>query len=369
MDEEVTGVFWRIMNQMSMSTESDAFDAPRTDPTPFFDFVRWHHATEFLAAAVAHFDLFSKIARRPMTPDELGRELALAPRAATVFIVALRAMGTLVCDSQGRIELSPAAREHLVPSGRFYMGEYVGLVAQSPEVKNLVERLRSSKPAEARPDEGAAFIYRDGIESAMDSDESARRLTMALAGRARIVAPVLAERFPLEGRKVLLDIGGGTGLYSIGLLKKNPSLRAIVWDRAPVLKVADEMARKFGVSDRLSLVPGDMFADPVPADCDVMLLSNILHDWDVPECEKLLARCAAALPRGGQLLIHDVYLNDEMDGPLKVALYSMALFAITEGRAYSAAEYRAMLLNVGLTPGQIVQTAVHCGVLPATKER
>jgi precorrin-6B methylase 2 len=356
------------MNQ-NFDKMNSGFQPPRTDPAPFFDFVRWHHATEFLAAAVAHFDLFSKLANRPMTLDELARELRLAPRAATVFIVALRAMGTLVADSQGRLDLSPAAREHLVPGGDFYMGDYVGLVAQSPEVKNLVERLRTNKPAEARADEGAAFIYRDGIESAMDSDESARRLTMALAGRARIVAPVLAQRFPLSGRKVLLDIGGGTGLYSIGFLKENPSLRAIVWDRAPVLKVAQEMAQKFGVADRLTLVPGDMFADPVPGGCDVMLLSNILHDWDIPECEKLLSRCAQALPPGGQLLIHDVYLNDAMDGPLEVALYSTALFAITEGRAYSAAEYGAMLKMVGLTPGEIVQTAVHCGVLSATKAR
>ena len=77
-----------------------------------------------------------------------------------------------------------------------------------------------------------------------------------------------------------------------------------------------------------------MFADPVPADCDVMLLSNILHDWDVPECRTLVARCAAALPAGGHLLIHDAFLNDAMDGPLPVALYSASLFSVTEGRAY-----------------------------------
>ena len=62
-------------------------------------------------------------------------------------------------------------------------------------------------------------------------------------------------------------------------------------------------------------------------------------------------RCAAALPAGGRLLIHDVFLNDDLDGPLPVALYSAALFALTEGRAYSAAEYRAWLREAGLTPG------------------
>ena len=52
---------------------------------------------------------------------------------------------------------------------------------------------------------------------------------------------------------------------------------------------------------------------------------------------------------------------------MSVALYSGALFYLTEGRAYSAAEYRAWLIEVGLAPGNVVPTLVHCGVLPATK--
>ena len=98
----------------------------------------------------------------------------------------------------------------------------------------------------------------------------------------------------------------------------------------------------------------------------MVLLSNVLHDWDVPECRKLVGRCAAALAPGGRLLIHDVFLNDGLDGPLPVALYSAALFSVTEGRAYSAAEYRAFLAEASLVPGPIVPTLVHCGVLPAT---
>src|SRR5262249_3988873 len=157
---------------------------PRTDATPFFDFVRAHHATEFIAAAVAHFDLFSKLADKPISREDLALQLGIAPRAAAVFFTALRAMGLLAADEQGRLDLPPAVREHLLPNGEFHMGDSVGLVAQNPGVKGLVERLRTNKPAEARPDEGAAFMYRDGMESAMDEEASARRLTLALAGRA-----------------------------------------------------------------------------------------------------------------------------------------------------------------------------------------
>ena len=193
-----------------------------------------------------------------------------------------------------------------------------------------------------------------------------RRLTLALAGRARNGAPVVAERVPLNEARVLLDAGGGTGLFSIAYLRKHPDLHAIVWDRPEVLKIAAELATTHGVADRLECRPGDMFVDAVPS-ADVVLLSNVLHDWDVPQCRELIARCAAALPAGGRLLIHDVFLNDALDGPLPIALYSAALFCMTEGRAYSAAEYRGWLREAGLTAGTLMPTSIHCGVLAAQK--
>ncbi len=341
---------------------------PVHDPTPIFEIFRGNYSTELLAAAVAHFNVFGRLAARPRPSDELRAELGLAERPAAVLLTALHAMGLLVRDDHGRLSLSELAREHLVPGGDLDVSGYIGLAADSPGVASMVERLRANRPAGTRPEEsGAAFIYREGLRSAMDQEESARRLTLSLAGRARNVAPVLAERLPLPDARLLLDVGGGTGLYSIAWLQRHPGLRAVVWDRAEVLKVAAEMAAAHGVADRLECRAGDMFQDPVPAAPDVVLLSNVLHDWDVPECRALVRRCAAALPPSGRLLIHDVFLNDALDGPLPIALYSAALFSLTEGRAYSAAEYRAWLTEAGLTPGTVLPTLIHCGVLPGVK--
>ncbi len=134
-----------------------------------------------------------------------------------------------------------------------------------------------------------------------------------------------------------------------------------------MLKVAQEMANTYGVADRLQLLPGDMFTDDLPRNCDLILLSNILHDWDIPQCQQLVNRCAAALPTAGRLIIHDVFLNDDLGGPLPIALYSAALFTLTEGRAYSATEYRTMLTNAGLKPSDVVPTLIHCALLAAVK--
>jgi SAM-dependent methyltransferase len=345
-----------------------SLNAPdQTDPTPIFEIFRGNLGTELLTAAVVHFNVFGRLAAGPSTPEQLRGALGLAARPAVVLFTALRAFGLIAHDAQGRLVPTPLASEHLTPGAPLDVSGYIGLAGESPGVVELVERLRSNRPAGTNtPHQGAAFIFREGIESAMESAATARTLTLALAGRARNVAPVLAERYPLDGTHRLLDVGGGTGIYSIAWLQRHPDLRATVWDRPEVLKVAAEMAASFGVADWLECLPGDMFRDPVPA-ADVILLSNVLHDWDVPECRALIARCAQALPPGGRLLIHDVFLNDDHDGPLPIALYSASLFRLTEGRAYSAAEFRAFLTEAGLVPGPVTPTLIHCGVLPGTK--
>jgi hypothetical protein len=344
-------------------------EPPRTDATPIFEVFRGALGTELLTAAVAHFDLFGRLAGGPLSFDELRQALGLEERPGRVLTTALRAMGLIAVDDRGRFSASDLAREHLTAGAEFDVGGYLGLAAESPGVLEMVRRLRANRPAGAeRADQGAAFIYREGMESAMEREASARRLTLALAGRARNVAPALARAHALPASRLLLDAGGGTGLYSIAYLRAHPSLRAIVWDRPEVLKVARELAGAHGVADRLDCVAGDMFADPVPPGADAILLSNVLHDWDVPECRALVGRLAAALSPGGQLLVHDVFLNDALDGPLPIALYSASLFALTEGRAYSAGEYRAWLSEAGLEPGVVVPSLIHCGVLAATNQ-
>ncbi len=338
--------------------------APQTDPTAIVELFRGNYATELLTAAVSHFDLFRHLGDGPLTRGALKSALHLEERPFVVLTAALLAAGLLQA-TEGRLSLTPSAQEHLVPGGAFYIGDYVGLQASSPGVLELVARLRSNRPA-GSDQEGAAFIFREGLESAMEREATARHLTLALSGRAKNVASSLAEVAPLGNTRRLLDVGGGTGLYAIACLERFPQLTAVVWDRPEVLKVAAEFRAAAGMEQRLELVPGDMFADPSPA-ADAILFSNVLHDWDVPECQKLITRCAGELPKGGQLLIHDVFLNDALDGPLPVALYSAALFNLTEGRAYSAAEYRTWLTAAGLQPSEVRPTLIHCGLLPAVK--
>ena len=109
-----------------------AVDPPATDPTPIFELYRGNLATELLTAAVAHFNIFGRLAAGPRTVESLREELGLAERPAVVLFTALRAMGLLHLAGQDRLDRTPLAREHLEPGCTFDVGGYVGLSAESP---------------------------------------------------------------------------------------------------------------------------------------------------------------------------------------------------------------------------------------------
>ncbi|MSR30773.1 MAG: methyltransferase domain-containing protein [Gemmataceae bacterium] len=338
---------------------------PPSDPAPLFELFRGCHATELLTAAVVHFQVFEKLLPGPIPEEELQKELELTRRAWVVFSTALKAFGLLEV-SEGKIGLTSLAMTHLLQGGEFSIANYIGLAGNSPGVLDMVRMLKTDKPRQAESaDEGHAFIFREGMESAMEKADSARRLTLSLAGRARNVAPVLAQKVSLTGFQRLLDVGAGSGLYAIALMEKNPSLQSVLWDGQEVLKVAEELVRQAKVENRTRFHPGDMFKDDVPSGADAILLSNVLHDWDVAECKALLTKLARSLPQNGILIIHDVFLTDALDGPLAIALYSASLFSLTEGRAYSAGEIRGWLKDLGMTSDPIAPTLAHCGAMIA----
>src|SRR5689334_9544663 len=97
---------------------------PNTDPTPIFELYRGNHGTELLAAAVAHLGVFAELSSGSQTFDALRARIGLAERPAVVLITALRAMNLIDRRPDGALELSPIAREHLVPGGPFYVGDY-----------------------------------------------------------------------------------------------------------------------------------------------------------------------------------------------------------------------------------------------------
>ncbi len=202
----------------------------------------------------------------------------------------------------------------------------------------------------------------------METEPFASQFTAAMDCRGLFLGPAMAKAIDANGFTKLLDIGGGSGIYSCAITCHHPHLCATVLDKSPVDKLARKNIADRGYSDRVDVVAGDMFiAGSLPTDCDLHLFSNVLHDWDFAEVRKLLAHSFAALKPGGMLIVHDAHINEDKSGPLTVAQYSSLLMHSTEGKCYSLGEMRALLTEAGFSNMQYQPTAADRSIVTARK--
>jgi SAM-dependent methyltransferase len=205
----------------------------------------------------------------------------------------------------------------------------------------MLKVLRTGKPA------NWGSYDADAWAQAMEKPEFAEQFTAAMDCRGVYLGQALAKKLDLSGSTSLLDIAGGSGIYACSIVAHHPHMKAVVFEKPPVDRIAREAIASKGCSDKVEVVAGDMFAQELPSGADVHLLSNVLHDWDEPVVRELLSKSHRALAPGGLLIVHDCHINADKTGPLPVANYSALLMHSTEGKCYSVGEMRALFGQIG----------------------
>jgi SAM-dependent methyltransferase len=339
------------------------------DPTFLYRVRDGVYAADLLIAAVAGLDLFSWLAARgPVPVAELRDGLGLAERPADVLLTYCAALGLVDrdLDEGDRVELTEAARRHLVAGSPYDLRAYYGSLAERPAVAELLDVLRTDRPsawASAVPGGDREPDW----SSRLGDAAFAGRITAAMDARGAFLAPALAEVVADVPVTALLDVGGSSGVYAAALLADRPSARGAVFERAPVDVAARTLLATRGWAARIDVVSGDMFTDPLPPGFDVHLYSQVLHDWDRARVEHLLATSYAALPPGGLLIDHDAHVDADKRGPLAVAEYSVLLMHSTPGKCWSVGELGDMVRRAGFMDVEHRAVAGHRGVLLARK--
>jgi 3-hydroxy-5-methyl-1-naphthoate 3-O-methyltransferase len=334
---------------------------PKTDPTSIYIQRDGMYAPELVAAATIGLDFFSWLLKSPADEKTICSSLGLAERPVDVMLTLFCAMGYLERKG-GAFGLTEVAREFLVRDSPWFVGPYFAYFKDRPIYQGLLETLRTD-----RPGGWSGVKARKPWAEAMQDDAFAQEFTGSMDARGVYVGPVMAERLDLRKHHHVLDIAGGSGIYACCISAVHPHIKATVFDRPPVDRVAARCIAKRGCSDRVSVAAGDMFQDPLPAECDVHLWSNAFHDWGAPTVKLLAAKSFAALPPGGMIVVHDRHLNREKTGPLHVAAHSVFLMAGTEGRYYSITEIEEYLSSVGFTAFDYREVVLDYSVITARK--
>lgn len=276
--------------------------------------------------AAVELDLFTAVENGAGTFEEVASRLELNPTSAERLVVMCAATGLLE-KQNGRYVNAPDVARYLVKGTSRYAGAWMlftkdrwdewGRLADHLRVKDL-NRLGNI----------ASFT----LEQARSYHDATYSIGMG-AGR------LFNRQVDLSGRRKILDLGGGSGCYSIVAAQAHPHIEAVIFELPAVVVVANEFIAQSGVSDRVTAVEGDFTADPFPDDTDVAIMASNLPMYGRDIVASVIARTHDALLPGGEMHLIGETIDDDKTGPIGPAFWGMGqAIEETTGLAHSTAE-------------------------------
>ena len=270
-------------------------------------------ASKALFAAL-DFDLFTQIDRGADSVIELAKGTSVSENRLLTLLTALKSLG-LIVEREGRFANAPATAKFLVAGAPGDFRDYVRLVNGAfgyEAFRHLTPALHGERIFR---DKGfyEGMIYSAGVGGeAFSSAQHSGSL-----GPARL----MAKRVSLGDRKRLLDVGGGSGAYTLAFCAANPQLEATILDFPQTVETAKRNAWQAGLSDRVAHLSGDAIATEWPAGHDVVLMSYVWSAVGGADITVLARRSFDAVPSGGVVLVHDFMVDNAHEQPPFAAWY------------------------------------------------
>ena len=286
---------------------------------------------------------FAALSAQSLTTDELAARLDVGARALAIHLGLLGALG-FVERHDGRWRATAATRTWLHPQAEGYQGPLLhGFRQSQPLHAQLLSTLRPQVKAAAHASAAADW------ERGEMTPDFARMITAYMNAHSRAAAKAVGAQPLFADVRSLLDVGGGSGIFSIEVARAQPALRATVMEIAAVCTEAERYIEAAGQAPRVHTAALNMFTQPWPSGHDAHFLSNILHDWSDETCRLLVKKSFDALPSGGRIVLHEMLMDDDGCGPLPAAAFSLLMLLGTRGRQYSLPELRGFLEPAGFT--------------------
>ena len=262
-------------------------------------------ASKTLLSAV-EMEMFTELAKRPGTLEDLRGRLGLHPRSARDFLDALVALGFL--------ERWDGVYHNTPDTGLFLDKRKPSYIGGILEVANsrlfnfwagLTEGLRTGRPQnEVKGGDQPFFevLYADPARL--------KAFAKAMTGVSRGANLAIAVKFPWRSHKNFVDVGTAQGDLAVQVSLANPHLQGIGFDLPEVGPIFEEYVAEQELEHRLKFASGDFFADPLPK-TDVIMMGHILHDWDLDQKKVLIRKAHGALPAGGAMIVYDSIIDDD----------------------------------------------------------
>jgi hypothetical protein len=311
-----------------------------TGPTPerILQLTGGAQATALLGTAV-ECGVFTRLAAGAMTADELAKAASIAPRGARALLDGLVGLN-LVTVAEGKYANSPEAAAFLVEGKPSSLTGLARVALHGmPDWAKLSEAVKTGGPVMAQSIDAQDHPFWSILVTAI--------APLAFPCAEAVVAQLdVARRGPLS----ILDVGGGSGIFSAVLLKANREARATQVDWPTVNAIARGFVAKLGVVDRFHTVDGDIHTTPWGGGYDIAIYSNIAHQESPEQNVEAFRKFRKALNPGGALVISEFVVKDDRSGPpYPLLFHSQMLVASNEGASWRLADYRSWLAEAGFT--------------------
>jgi len=287
--------------------------------------------------------VFSLLSNSTKSLDEIVNALHTTPRGTAILLDALTALdllrkenGRYSCPSEIAALLSADSPETVLPMVK----HAAGLWRRWAELTEIVRHGAAERPP-----------------SVFDEEEELAAFIGAMHVVGRHAAAAIAERAQAGSSRNLIDVGGATGTYAEAFLRQYPDMRATVFDRPPVIKLARKRLTETGLMDRVTLAAGDFYTDELPGGHDLALLSAIIHQNSPEQNVALYQRTFRALVPGGRILIRDHVMSEDRTEPRAGAIFAVNMLAATTGgNCYTFNEIRRGLETAGFKKVRLLQS-------------
>jgi len=308
-----------------------ARDEAGTLPDDLNEMIRSYMPSRVVLSAL-ELDVFSAVGRGTTAAD-VALKVKTNERATETLLNALASLG-LMKKVEGRFECTPATARFFSAGSKD--NAQPGLLHTANiwhRWSNLTEVVKSGT------------VTRGGR-----SADGTRDFIAAMHRNANERAQLVLKSVGTEGVRRILDLGGGSGAYSIAFAKASPAIEAVILDVPEVMGLTKDYIDRAGVANQVKIRPGDMLSSPLDGGYDLVMMNAICHMFSPGQNRALLKRAFGALAPGGRLVIQDFILNPDKSSPRHAALFAInMLVGTTEGSSYSEPEYAAWLAQAGFT--------------------
>ncbi len=340
-----------------------AQDLTVADPSVVLDLLEAFRRSKTMFAAVK-LGVFDALEKGPKPLGALAEALASNADALERLLDACVGLGLLTKSAEGSYANTPVAATYLCTSSPRRMTGYLNF--SNDVMWNLWSHLEDAvREGTHRWKQTYGW---DGpiFASLFHSDASRHEFLMGMNGFGVICSPHVVEAFDLSPFSRFVDLGGATGHLAIAACRRHPHLRGVVFDLPEVVPLAREIVAASGASERIEIVAGDFFSDPLPPS-DLYALGRIVHDWTEAKIHRLLKRVCDALPSGGGLILAEKMLADDKTGPRWAQMQSLNMLCCTEGKERTLGEYEALLKAAGFAEVAGARTNSPIDAVLATK--